>query len=335
MSPLVSIITPHYERPELLRKTVDSVRRQEFNGWEQIIIDDGSCPETWQAIQDLAGPQVVVIQRTEGPKGPSQCRNLGAEIASGQFLVFLDSDDLIDSRCLLQRVDEATQRPDFDLWVFPVELFRECPGDVKLPWNHMSQDSETLSRFLRSDGPWCVSSPLWRKSAFQSVGGFNPAVMYGDDAELHIRALLLGLRFLQYPMAAVDVFIRRSDAARITNSCDTAMLESRRVRLTEVQRALRATKASDWQHEIWEGQYFSECEFLLFTQRKPRVGLRELKRLWDRDYPGLSIRRCIAWIYIRLALLFRQRCYLVVRILRRFVMVVLPESWFPIRVEPK
>jgi glycosyltransferase involved in cell wall biosynthesis len=331
MTPVVSIIIPHYERPELLRQTVDSVRQQEFSDWELIIVDDGSCSETWREIQGLVEPRIRVTQRTQGPKGPSQCRNLGAAKASGEYVMFLDSDDLLARDCLEQRVRKALQQPDFDLWVFPVELFRERPGDLQQPWNHMSDASEVLERFLRSDGPWCVSSGLWRRSEFQRVGGFNPLVMYGDDADLHIRALLLDSRFLQCIGTPADVFIRRSDVARITNGCDEAMLKSRRVRLMEGQRALRTLGASQQQQQIWQGQYFAEGEFLLFTQQEPSKELQEVKRRWEEDYPGFSVRRGLAWAYLWLAVLFRSRCYLAVRVMRRMLMVVLPESWFPSR----
>jgi glycosyltransferase involved in cell wall biosynthesis len=331
MSALVSIITPHYERPELLRQTVESVQRQSYKDWELIIVDDGSCLETWNTIQTLAEPRVIVIRREEGPKGPSQCRNLGVAASSGQYVLFLDSDDLLAPQCLLRRVEVATDQPGHDLWVFPVELFRLVPGDLRVPWNRMSDDSETLERFLRSDGPWCVSSPLWRRTAFQGIGGFNPGVLYGDDADLHIRALLAGTRFLQCPNAVADVFIRRSDAARITNTCDAAMLQSRRVRLTEGQLILRAMKASCSLHSIWQGQYFMEGEFLLFTQDDPRDALLKLKEAWDQDYPGITPRRSVGWMYLWLAALLKRRCYFAVRVMRRLLMILLPESWFPVR----
>jgi glycosyltransferase involved in cell wall biosynthesis len=329
VSALVSIITPHYERPELLRQTVESVQRQSYKDWELIIVDDGSCSETWNTVQALADSRVNVIRREEGPKGPSQCRNLGVNAASGEYLLFLDSDDLLDPQCLFSRLDMARSQPDFDLWAFPVELFRNVPGDLRLPWNRMSGDSEVLVRFLRSDGPWCVSSPLWRKAAFQRIGGFNPRVLYGDDADLHIRALLDGTRFRQCPEALIDVFVRRSDAVRITNSCNEEMLESRRVRLTEGQRALRAMDAPRQYHEVWEGQYFFEGEFLLFTQKNCCEELAKLKKVWVTDYPSPSLRRGLAWSYLRLGTLFKQRCYLLVRLMRRVAKALLPETWFP------
>ena len=335
MSALVSIISPHYERVELLRQTIESVQRQSYKDWELIIVDDGSCSETWNTVRALAESRVIVIQREEPPKGPSQCRNLGVAASSGEYLLFLDSDDLLDPDCLQGRMDVVRNQPDFDLWVFPVELFRNIPGDSKLPWNRMSSDSEVLFRFLRSDVPWCVSSPLWRRAAFERIGGFNPRVLYGDDADLHIRALLDGIQFLQCPEAPSDVFVRRSDAARITNSCNEALLESRRVRLTEGQRALRTMDAPGQLHAVWEGQYFVEGEFLLFTQENPYQQLAKLKAIWAQDYPGFKWRRGLGWSYLCLAALLKSRCYFLLRLLRRLVMIILPECWFGDRVGRK
>lgn len=323
------MIIPHFDRCELLKQAVQSVASQTYGGWEVIVVDDGSRKSEWQAIQEIAGEQIRLLQRIDGTKGPSRCRNLGAAAATGDYLLFLDSDDLLAPVCLKQRMTEVDGQPNADLWVFPVELFRDNVGDLKTQWNKMDPQGDDLARFLRSDGPWCVSSPLWRRSSFQKIGGFNERVCYGDDADLHIRALLSGLQVRQFPDATPDVFIRRSETTRITNSSSAEFLDSRLERLEVGTVTLQEGQAMERYHAIWEGQYFVECEFLMFTQDRSAHAMQRVLERWSETYRPDSLRRCLVKFYFAFSFFFLKRCYFLVRIARRMAMLLLPREFFP------
>jgi len=325
----VSIIIPHFERVDLLRQTIQSVTSQQHNCWEVIVVDDGSRESEWNAIQLMASDRVRVLKRAGGQKGPSLCRNLGAAAATGDYLLFLDSDDLLADFCIRQRLAHVESHPNADLWVFPVELFRDQAGDLKSPWNHIDLQSDDLARFLRGDSPWCVSSPLWRRQAFINLGGFNDRVFYGDDAELHIRALLCGLQIQRFPDAAPDAFIRRSDIPRITNSIDPELLNSRLIRLEEVTAALRKSQIAAKYQAIWEGQYFVECEFLLFNVDRPHDAIGAVLDRWGELYQPSPMRQWLVKRYFAFNLRFLKRYYLLVRISRRLAMLLLPSDYFP------
>lgn len=328
---LVSIVIPHFERLELLKETLLSVQEQTCPHWEVIVVDDGSCEATFRALQELASSKIKVTQRTTGPKGPSSCRNIGIREATGELVLFLDSDDLLAPFCLEQRLRLAGENPDLDMWVFPVELFRKAPGDLSEPWNDMQIGtfSDPLRRFLVSDPPWCVSSPLWKRNSLLLIEGFNERVMYGDDADLHIRALMCPLKYEQYPEVQPDIYIRRSDTSRITNSCTPTLLDSRRTRLAEGSMTLRRLNASEQQLQLWEGQYFVEGEFLVFTQEYPNEQIRKLYQLWLQDYPGGRAKKTLAFWYWRFCSFFRKRFYMAVRIARKLALVMFPKVWFP------
>ncbi|MFM8478590.1 MAG: glycosyltransferase family 2 protein [Planctomycetaceae bacterium] len=331
---MISIIIPHFERLELLQQTLASLERQSSSSWEAVIVDDGSSAECWKHLKQLASAKIQVLQRTDGDKGPSRCRNIGIQASTAPYIMFLDSDDLLAPNCIQQRLDVAAAHPNCDFWVFPAELFRHTPGDLQQPWNTMTERGDDLERFLRSDGPWCVSSGLWTRQALQRLGGFNERVMYGDDADLHIRALLTGLTFQQFPAQPPDVFVRRSDAPRITGSGHSvALLESRLTRLSEGTRALAAADAGDDLRLTWEGQYFMEGEFLLFNVENPRPWLRRLLRQWQQDfekYPGTGRRRLVLW-YLTWCTCWKTRWYLQVRLARQLMLLCLPPTWFPPR----
>ena len=219
-----------------------------------------------------------------------------------------------------------------DFWIFQVELFCRTPGDTGLPWNRLSSGSDALPRFLKGDGPWCVSSACWKKNALQQIGGFNEAVMYGDDADLHIRALLFGLHFTQAAELKADIFIRRSDVPRITGPefglCDT-LLNSRLVRLSQGTRAIVQAGADANLLQLWHSQYFMEAEFLLFNLADSSHWLQRLMQRCRMDFPQVSWRIMLTACYLSWCQFWRDRWYLQVRLARRIMMCVLPTCWFP------
>lgn len=328
---MISVIIPHFERVELLRETLQSLERQSSSAWEAVIVDDGSSEPCWNELQTLATAGIRVLRRSDGLRGPSRCRNIGIAASTGAYVMFLDSDDLLSPACIGARMECAAAFPDRDFWIFPAELFRQTPGDLQEAWNDLSEQGDDLERFLRSDGPWCVSSGLWTRAALERLGGFNERVLYGDDADLHVRALLGGMVFHQFLGRPADIFVRRSDAPRITGSGLTpGLLESRLIRLSEGTRALAAADVEDRLWRIWEGQYFMEGEFLLFNAPEPFVRLRRLQQQWRAEARTSAgwIQRRLAWCYLYWSSWWKNRWYLQVRIARRLLMACLPASWF-------
>ena len=327
--PLVSVIIPHFERMNLLRETLDSLASQTFENWEALVVDDGSRDDDWIELQRLETPRVRILRRKDDPQGPGRCRNLGLANARGHYVLFLDSDDLLAPWCLQQRLLHVSRVLDADLCVFPVLLFRDTPGDCDLMWNEMDNGDNDLHRFLRSDPPWCVSSPLWKTQALKSIGGFNERVVYGDDADLHTRGLLAGLPYRKIKDALPDVFIRRSNADRITSRLSPELIELRRIRLVEGTELLQDDNASPELMDLWEGQYFVEAEFLLFNASNPGLAIRCAIDEWVQRHRPSWFRRSLVKTYFLFGQKCRQRAYLFLRFLRRLAMQVLPEDYFP------
>ena len=392
MPPLVSIVIPHFNRAKLLHETLCSLQDQTRGDWEAIVVDDGSTTEEWQQAQSFADSRVRFLQRVDGTKGPSRCRNLGLAEASAPYVMFVDSDDLVAPWCLEHRIPKMEQTPDVAFCVFPVMLFSKTPGDDNRLWNrlendpvelekvsgtlehseqlekipgpessrHLFRESELdLDRFLRSDPPWHTSSPLWRQESLLKLAGFDDQIMYGDDADLHMRALLKRLPYAKIGAVSKkvsgtlegseklqenlmpessrhffrseclpDVFIRRADDIRITNSLSEQLLVSRVVRLERGTRLLKEFGTAE-QCQLWAGQYFGEAEFLLFNVPKSRSRQLESLRLWQRDWTPSVLQRLTARSYFSVARATKKKCYLLLRIARRMAMLVLPESYFP------
>ncbi|QDS88899.1 GalNAc(5)-diNAcBac-PP-undecaprenol beta-1,3-glucosyltransferase [Rosistilla ulvae] len=325
-TPLVTVVIPHFNRADLLVETIASLRAQTFPNWEAVVVDDGSDSDQWEAIQQMRDDRIQVVARDSQPKGPSACRNMGVGMSRGTHVVFLDSDDLMAPWCLTNRMDSVAQNPEQGFWVFPVLLFQHQMGDSEVGWNDF-QSGPDLMRFIQADPPWHTSSPIWTRTALDDLNGFNEAVMYGDDTDLHIRALLRKIPYAKIDSALPDLFVRRDASPRITNSLSESMIESRRVRLLEGSKAL--SDADRRSVEAWAGQYFVECEFLLFNTSKPTANMQAVVSDWTASHHPSWGQRFVVQSYLTFAIATRDRAYVLLRVARRIVMNMLPMSYFP------
>src|SRR5256885_12839057 len=157
--PLISIVIPTKDRAALLQQTLDSVRAQTYREWEALVIDDHSTDETADVVEKFADPRIRRLNLTDKSGAPA-ARNLGVAEARGEFVIFLDSDDLLAPHCLQQRIEVMQQHTGLDFALFPCQLLRNSPGDVELLWNRKTDEND-LDRFLKMDVAWQTSSPIW------------------------------------------------------------------------------------------------------------------------------------------------------------------------------
>jgi glycosyltransferase involved in cell wall biosynthesis len=206
-SPSVSIITPTKNRLKLLTETMESVAGQTFDAWEHIIVDDGSDDGTCQEVNRrmTTDSRVRYIRRTGDKSGASVCRNIGVRASSAEFIVFLDSDDLLSSDCLVRRAEIMRRNCDLDFATFQTAVFQDTPGDLKKEWDGELLGDDLL-RFLFFECPWIITGPIWRRESLLRLGLFDESLLSWQDIDLHVRALTAGLRYLRFP--EVDHHVR-------------------------------------------------------------------------------------------------------------------------------
>lgn len=93
IAPLVSVIIPCYNRAHLIAQAISSVRRQTFQDWELIIVDDGSSDDLCLALRECCADERIRLVRHPKNLGEPAARNTGIGVALGRFIAFLDSDD--------------------------------------------------------------------------------------------------------------------------------------------------------------------------------------------------------------------------------------------------
>lgn len=209
---LVSIIIPTYNRASLIGETLDSVLEQTYPNWECIVVDDGSTDNTEEVVEVFKkkDPRFNFLVRPDNrPKGASACRNFGLFNAKGNYIIFLDSDDLLLNFCLKNRVSKIEENIDNNFWVFPmiIEDDRKQKQNVTIPYSN-----DYLKEFLSCKLYWGIMCTIWEVSFLKQIKGFNEFYPRLNDPEIHIRALLLsGNKFLVFADEKSDSIYRSAD----------------------------------------------------------------------------------------------------------------------------
>lgn len=210
-NPRISIITPSFNRADVVEETARSIFSQTYGNWEWVIVDDGSTDNSWELLKSFAAQdsRVKVYKRDREPKGACTCRNIAVEKSTGDYLLFLDSDDLLAPYCLQQRLEAFNAHPDCDFIIFPMLLFRKEPHDTNLLWN-VDNEVDDLTRVLIGDPVCQGTGPLWKKQSFVNVGMWNEQLLLWQDIELHVRSLLYPVKYKKRLELQPDVYLRIS-----------------------------------------------------------------------------------------------------------------------------
>jgi len=219
-APVVTIITPNFNKGSFVQNCIRSVMDQSFVDWEMIFVDDHSTDGSDLLAMELAkSDDRIFFAKNRGKKGASSCRNQGLTNAKGCYVMFLDSDDLLDRKCLENRVAEIKEKPHLDYTVYPMGIFDRTIGDRDAICN-IPTGEDPLHRFLNRDIVWLISGPFWKKEVLDNLGGFDESLHSQQDYDLHVRALIKGFSY-EYIHKAPDVFYRQDVHSHPRNESQT------------------------------------------------------------------------------------------------------------------
>ncbi len=106
MNPLVSIIIPMYNAEKYIKETIYSVLNQTYSNWEIIIVDNYSTDNSRQIVKEFLDNRIMLITLDYNSGGPARPRNIGLENAKGEYIAFLDADDVWHERKLQVQISE-------------------------------------------------------------------------------------------------------------------------------------------------------------------------------------------------------------------------------------
>jgi GT2 family glycosyltransferase len=181
--PLISIITPVFNTPvRWLRECVESVLTQTYEKWELILIDDHSTePEMLRCLTELAASDSrIILAKDEKRRGISAASNSGLALATGDWVAFLDHDDLLEPDALFQNLKWLQDHPDADLIYSDEDKLTERGFDSPIFKPDWSPDY-----FLSCN--YVCHFTLIRRELVKQVGGFRSEFDGAQDYDLFLR----------------------------------------------------------------------------------------------------------------------------------------------------
>lgn len=221
---LVSTIIPVFNRPLLVRDAVESVLAQTHRPIEIIVVDDESTDETPQTCQTLAErhSEVAFVRVAHG--GPGLAREAGRQRARGEYIQYLDSDDLLRPRKFEWQVAALAQRPECGVAYGPTE-----EHDIHAPerrWRSLHVPLDTLFPSLLSFRPWRTLAPLFRRSVTDAVGAWSDLVQE-EDIEYDARVAARGTRLATVTGVVADIRHHATSRASGGSHIDPVRMRSR------------------------------------------------------------------------------------------------------------
>jgi glycosyltransferase involved in cell wall biosynthesis len=177
-SPLISCIVPVFNGERYLNEALDSIFAQSYRRLEIIVVDGGSTDGTMAVV---AGYRDRLRYATQPNCGPAVARNLGLSAARGEFVAFLDQDDIWEQRKLEKQMARFAARREIDLSI----------GHVKLFWvAGMQDEAARLQNHRRGQvvPGYTTGTLLARRALFDQVGLFDASLWFGDATDWFLRA---------------------------------------------------------------------------------------------------------------------------------------------------
>lgn len=184
----VSIIIPTYNRGGFLKQAIDSALVQTYRDIEIIVIDDGSTDNTSELVSSY-GDRIQYIKQNR--KGVSAARNLGIKNAIGEFISFLDDDDLYLPHKIETNIEYFNKYPDVALLCSGFRFIDEI-GNKVMRGDVFSEKSELTLHDIAIFTLVHTSSVIIRSDILQKTSGFREGARISEDYDLWSRILMLG-----------------------------------------------------------------------------------------------------------------------------------------------
>lgn len=299
---MVSIVIPNYNKERYIRRSLESVLSQTTSDWEAIVVDDCSADGSWSIIQEYVKrhPRIFAF-RNEVNRGGCYSRNRGAKLAKGQYLIFLDSDDWLSNDCIERRVEELNRQENRALDVLIFEMATSRAGNIGCNWNQGDR-SRVLISFLRHEIVWQTMMPIWRREAFERVGGFDESFSRLQDVELHTRALLHGMTYQFAERKTPDCFYF-VDNARMTMNYEVMTVKFVDAMLLYVAKMSKLLRTQEERSALDES-LMAAIRWVGDCYQSGRIGQNSRDKLYG---DVLKTKRISMWVRIY-AWLYQIRC---------------------------
>lgn len=202
---LVSCIVPVFNGEKYIREALDSILGQTYRRLEPIVADDGSTDNTGVVVSSY-GPRIRYLRQRNA--GVAAARNLGLAAAQGEFVAFLDADDLWHEEKLERQIACFERDPNLDYCVTHVQNF----------WEQELQDEAGRFQDHRRSRPlpgYTTLTLLSRRTLFDRIGAFDASLRHTDDTDWFLRARRNGAAELLLPDVLAFRRLHRTNVSRV------------------------------------------------------------------------------------------------------------------------
>lgn len=205
MTPLVSIIIPCHNAAPWLEQTLRSALAQNWPETEIIVVDDGSTDESPAIARSFESRGVRLL--TQSTRGAAAARNAGLAAARGDFIQFLDADDLIDPDKIARQMERLAQEPDGTAAMGAWGRFRSDPAEASFrpepPWRDWDDPADFLRLLYRDHRMMHPACWLLPREIVRRAGPWDESLSLNDDGEYFCRVALAASRLAFCPEAKV------------------------------------------------------------------------------------------------------------------------------------
>ena len=261
----VSVIVPVYNAEEYIGATLDSIINQDFNSYEIIVVDDGSTDQSPEIISEKLTKSTAdyrIIRQDNA--GVSSARNRGMQEATGEYLVFIDADDYVTGNHLSELYNGET---DFSM----VQFIKKENDKLSTPHRFSTESincDEFIKKELRMEMPFNFWQLMYKASIIKENSiRFNPNLIYGEDIDFALRALLYGDE-VAISNEATYYYIQHSQSAIKTS-------EYRRFEVIEIFENLA---------EFYRSHGRDDLARLIVTSRIPKAIFGNMNYFFYNDY---------------------------------------------------
>lgn len=208
---LVSVVVATYKREESLRKSLKSLVEQTYNDVEIIVVDD-NANEEWNKkvkmiVDEISQLHPIIYIKNKVNKGSAETRNIGIKKATGDYITFLDDDDLYMPNKIKNQVEHMI-KSNSDFSITDLELLNENGKRIETRTREYIKDTskEALLKYHLMHHMTGTDTMMFKKEYLLKIGGF-PGIDVGDEFYLMQRAIEEGGKFSYLPTCDIKAYI--------------------------------------------------------------------------------------------------------------------------------
>jgi len=192
-NPLISVIMPAYNAAEYIAEAIESILIQNYRNFELVVVDDGSTDNTKDIVASFKDDRIKYIYKENA--GVASARNLAIRQAKGQYVMLLDSDDMMVPDCIAAHLQEFEKYPEADLAYSDVLLIDGSSKPIRVMKKPEYQDRRHMIRDLFRAGHPIIPFRLGiRRSVFDKIGLYDEELTVAEDYDMIRRFVKAGLK---------------------------------------------------------------------------------------------------------------------------------------------